>query len=191
MWGHLQDNSWLSKEISYRGYKEICSAEKKQVNLASANQWFFMVRGQFLVPIPRTMFPDINMKGRYPAMSMDWEVLTKFFSNNNIQPVWLDCTNDYGTFDPQLGKWDGCMGKVWGTEYCMWWWLSLIITRLKEMKPTLSPHMTGAVSTFDHMCQCVHQDLLLLRRVFGSLNIQKKLHQSGILWRYLIRYPGH
>ena len=102
----------ITKEVSHRGYKEICSGEKKQVNLASATQWFFIVRGQYLVPIPRTMFPDINIRGAYPAMTMDWEVLYKFFSNNNIQPFWLDCTEDYGILDPELGEWDGCMGQV-------------------------------------------------------------------------------
>ena len=49
--------------------------------------------------------------GAYGYMSKDWEVLSKFFSFQNIEPNWLDCDTP-GYFDDETGEWTGCMGKV-------------------------------------------------------------------------------
>ena len=50
--------------------------------------------------------------GKYTAMSLDWEILSKFFSMYTIEPNWLDCNLTYGWYDEELGGWTGCVGKV-------------------------------------------------------------------------------
>ena len=107
----------ISMEISYKSYTEICSGEKKKVNLGyMGNRWFFKVKNNSLVHTPRDL--DDYITGRYSNMPYDWEVLSKFFSIHNIEQNWLFCNYSYGI----------CTGKVWGTEYWMLW-LSQILDR--------------------------------------------------------------
>ena len=101
----------ISKDISFKSYKEICSGEKKKANLGYWGDWWdFEVENNSLVHIAR----DIGnyVYGRYSAMPYDWEVLSKFFSINNIEPNWLHCNFSYGHYDEELGGWTGCMGQV-------------------------------------------------------------------------------
>ena len=105
----------ISKEISYKSYKEICSGEKKKVNLGYNSIYFndqpiFEVENNTLIPYPRKL--EDNIFGIYSAMAYDWEVLSKFFSLHNIEPNWLDCGYSWGWYDEELGGWTGCMGKV-------------------------------------------------------------------------------
>ena len=103
----------ISKEISYRSYKEICSGEKTKVNLGYART--SMVEKNSLVHAPRAL--DHYIHGKYPAMAYNWEVLSKFISIHNIEPNWLNCDSTWGSYDDELGGWTGCMGKVCGTEW--------------------------------------------------------------------------
>ena len=101
----------ISKEISYKNYKEICSGEPKKVNLGYWGNWMsFKVENNSLVHIPRV--PVDMAHGKSSSMSYDWEVLSKFFSIHNIEPNWLDCNYTSGWYDEELGGWTGCMGKV-------------------------------------------------------------------------------
>ena len=100
-----------SKEISSKSYKEICSGEKKKVNLGYWGDYDGMkVENNSMVHIPREL--KDHMHGRFSAMPFDWEVLSKFFSIHNIEPNWLDCHFTYGHYDEEMGGWTGCMGKV-------------------------------------------------------------------------------
>ena len=97
--------------MSYKSYKEICSGEKKKVNLGYWGNWdFFKVENNSLVHIPRML--ESYIYGEWSQMPYDWEVLSKFVSNQNIEPNWLDCNFTYGWYDEDLGGWTGCMGKV-------------------------------------------------------------------------------
>ena len=101
----------ISKEISYKSYKEICSGESKKVNLGY--NWaggVFEVVNNSLVHLLRE--PEHYMHGKYWAMAYDWEVLSKFFSIYNIEPNWLDCNFSSGHYDEDLGGWTGCLGQV-------------------------------------------------------------------------------
>ena len=102
----------ISKEISYKSYKEICSGETKKVNLGYADNNFkgFLVENNSLVHIPRDREDSIH--GKYSALSYEWEVLSSFFSIHNIEPNLLDCNYTYGHYDEELGEWTGCIGKV-------------------------------------------------------------------------------
>ena len=77
----------ISKEIDYKSYKEICSGEKKKVNLGYWGNWkeygsyFFQVENNSMVHNPRIlvkkeMTHDYYIHGSYSTMSMEWEVLT-------------------------------------------------------------------------------------------------------------------
>ena len=106
----------ISKEISYQSYKEICSGEKKKVNLGHwGNSKVFKVENNSLVHIPRELKDYIH--GQSSVMPHYWEVLSKFFSMHSIEPNWLHCNFDAGHYDETLGGWTGCMGQVCGTEY--------------------------------------------------------------------------
>ena len=100
----------ISKEVSWKSYKEICSGEKKKVNVGFNNMNKHLQNNSLVVPGPRN--PENYIYGIYSQMSLDWEVLSKFFSIHNIQANWLDCHGSYGHFDKDQGGWTGCMGKV-------------------------------------------------------------------------------
>ena len=102
----------ISKEISYKSYKEICSGEKKKINLGYLGNWknIWEVEKNSIVHIPRK--PNDYIHGKSSNMPLDWEVLSKFFSNNNAEPELVDCENTYGWYDKQMGEWTGCVGKV-------------------------------------------------------------------------------
>lgn len=106
----------LSKDIPYKSFKEICSGEPKKVNLGYFGDWgHFKVENNSLVHTPRAATPriaDEYIHGKRSNMPMDWEVLSKFFSNYNIEPNWLDCNFITGDYDEELGGWTGCIGQV-------------------------------------------------------------------------------
>ena len=101
----------ISKDSRFKSYKEICSGEKKKVNLGYWGNYFdFKVENKSLVHIPRTL--DDNIPGTSSVMPYEWEVLSKFFLTHNIEPNWLHCNFSAGHYDDELGGWTGCMGKV-------------------------------------------------------------------------------
>ena len=104
-------NVLISKEISYKSFKEICIGEKKKVNLGHWGNWAGMkVENNSLVHIPRIL--EDYIYGKASNMPFDWEVLSKFFSIHNIEPNWLHCNWTFGYYDDELGGWTGCVGKV-------------------------------------------------------------------------------
>ena len=102
---------WISGEIRYKSYKEICGGEPKKVNLGYwGNRAALKVENNSLIHSPRVLKQYI--RGKYSNMIHNWEVLSKFFSFHNIEPNWLYCNKTYGWYDYELGGWTGCMGKV-------------------------------------------------------------------------------
>ena len=104
----------ISKEIGYQSFKELCSGEKKKVNLGFATS--LITRGKAgnnkLYHYHRK-YPKYNpIKGRYTYISWYFEVFSKFFSIHNIDDFWVDCESGYGSYNDDLGEWTGCMGKV-------------------------------------------------------------------------------
>ena len=103
-------NVLISKKISYKSYKEICSGEKTQVNLGFNNDYNILkVENNTLKPYPPV---GTHLFGERSEVSYDWEVLSKFFSIHNIEPNWLDCEYSWGWYDEEQGGWTGCVGKV-------------------------------------------------------------------------------
>ena len=99
----------ISKQISYKSFKEICSGEKKKVNLGFNNDPLFMtVKNNSITSTP----PQSYIKGKESWFSQTWEIFTKFFSLHNIEPNWLNCDMIWGWYDEDLGGWTGCLGKV-------------------------------------------------------------------------------
>ena len=107
----------ISKETSWKSYKEICSGEPKKVNLGYNNDYdmkrpkfsLMKVENNTLMPYPPL---GTYLYGEKSALSYNWEVLFKFFSIQNIEPNWLNCDYTWGWYDEDLGGWTGCMGKV-------------------------------------------------------------------------------
>ena len=100
----------ISKEVSWKSYKEICSGEPKKVNLGYNNDPIISIvenNTHLQKPQQDHIYGEIRS-----AMSYNWEVLSKFFSIHNIEPNWLDCDYTYGHYDDELGGWTGCVGKV-------------------------------------------------------------------------------
>ena len=100
----------ISKEIEYKSYKDICSGEKKIVNIGFNNDENYMIveNKTLVMGIPKQKY----IYADWPQLSEDWEVLSTFFSIHNIEPNWLDCGFSWGWYDEELGGWTGCMGKV-------------------------------------------------------------------------------
>ena len=99
----------ISRVIKVPAFKDICREEKKRVKLGHLNMRDFLkVENNALMPYPKQDF----IFGQQSKMSHDWEVLSFFFSIHNVEPTWLDCDNDAGAYDEDLGGWTGCMGKV-------------------------------------------------------------------------------
>ena len=104
-------NVLISKEISYKSFNEICIGEKKKVNLGYWGNWgAFKVENNSLVPSARDTYNYIY--GYASTLPLDFEVLSKFFSIQNVEPNWLHCNFTYGYYDEELGGWTGCVGKV-------------------------------------------------------------------------------
>ena len=102
----------IGKEVGYKSYKEICSGEKKKVNLGFNNYpGTLEVENNTLLPRPPRYFSDY-IHGRRSRMPHNWEVLSTFFSNYNIEPNWVDCKGTWGWYDEELGGFTGCIGKV-------------------------------------------------------------------------------
>ena len=110
-------NVLISKEISYKSYKEICSGEPKKVNLGYNNDYnmqkpeisLMKVENNTLMPYPPH---GTHLYGEISAVSYVWEILSKFLTVHNIEPNWLDCHFSWGWYSQELGGWTGCMGKV-------------------------------------------------------------------------------
>ena len=98
----------ISKEITYKSYKEMCSGEKKKVNLGYNDDYYVKNNSLKL----ETRVPVKYIHGVYSTMTLNWEVLYKFFVIHNIEPNWLNCNYTYGHYDDDLGGWTGCVGKV-------------------------------------------------------------------------------
>ena len=96
---HTTHEVLISKEVSWKTYKEICNGEPRKVNLGYViNPFrFFKIENNSLVHIPRG--PKAYMYGHSPEMALNWEVLSMFFSIHNIEPNWLDCNYTYGWMD--------------------------------------------------------------------------------------------
>ena len=78
----------ISKEISYKSYKEICSGEPKKVNLGYNNAYKVLkVENSKLMPHPPL---GTYLYGEISQLSYNWEIISKFFSMHNIEPIWLD-----------------------------------------------------------------------------------------------------
>ena len=104
-------NVLISKEVSYKSYKEICSGEPKKVNLGFNNDRDILkVENKSIVHTHRNL--KVGIHGLYTSMPYEWEILSKFFSMHNIEPNWLNCNYTWGWYDEDLGGWTGCMGKV-------------------------------------------------------------------------------
>ena len=100
----------ISKEISYKSYKDICSGEKKKVNLGYNNDYNILkVENNTLMPYPPH---GTHLHGEISAVSYVWEILSTFISIHNIEPNWLNCGFSWGWYSAELGGWTGCMGKV-------------------------------------------------------------------------------
>ena len=99
----------ISREVKVASHKEICGGEKRKVHLGYNNDPVYMtVENNKLLQHP----PNRALKGDSSFISRLWEVLDKFFSTYNINPIWHDCNWSWGWYDEKQGAWTGCMGKV-------------------------------------------------------------------------------
>ena len=71
----------ISREVKVPSYKEICGEEKIRVHLGY-NNWLMTVENNKLLQDTKR-WP----KGITSAISVEWEVLSKFFSLYNIEPI--------------------------------------------------------------------------------------------------------
>ena len=100
----------ISRDVKVASYKEICGGEKVRVYLGYNNDPGLMtVEDNKLLQDPPIRLVN---KGERSEISWAWELLYKFFSAYNIEPIWLNCHFSWGWYDEEQGAWTGCMGKV-------------------------------------------------------------------------------
>ena len=97
----------ISREVKVPRYEEICVGEKIRAHLVYNSYYKMIVKNNKLLKTPPR---DPNGENR--SISQFWEVLTKFFSLHNIEPIWHNCNLVFGHYDKEQGAWTGCMGKV-------------------------------------------------------------------------------
>ena len=98
----------ISREVEVARYKDVCGREKRRVNIGYRNSLNFMkVENNKLQDYPKGMTHKIDISD-----ATIWEIFTKFFSTQKIEPNWLNCHSVAGHYDEDLGGWTGCMGKV-------------------------------------------------------------------------------
>ena len=103
-------NVLISKEVRVKSYKEICSGEKKKVNLGHWGNWGgFIVKNNSIVHLPKPRGHYIH--GSFSTMAYEWEIFSTFFSTHNIEQNWLFYNYTYG-FTLGNGSFSGCIGKV-------------------------------------------------------------------------------
>ena len=99
----------ISREVKVPSYKEICGGEKIRVHLGYNNDKNILkVEDNKLLQDP----PNREIMGWSSYLPQVWEVLSKFFSLYNIEPIWLNCGFSWGHYDEEKGAWTGCVGKV-------------------------------------------------------------------------------
>ena len=102
----------ISKEVKVASYEEICDGEKRRVYFGYNNMAGLTVVDNKLQQAPLYDNDGKRMNGDSSIISREWEILNKFISNHNIEPIWLDCLRNWGRYDKELKGWTGCMGKV-------------------------------------------------------------------------------
>ena len=48
----------------------------------------------------------------YPASSWTWEILSSFFANHQLTPIFIDCNDTSGWRDKDTGLWNGAVALV-------------------------------------------------------------------------------
>ena len=112
----------ISKEISWKSFKEICSGEPRKVNLAYNNVPFTLLveNNSTLLEKPDACYPlttDMSWAcvwENFPALTREWELLGMFFAFHNIEPNWSDGNGTWVGKDKETGIYEpsGLMGKV-------------------------------------------------------------------------------
>ena len=98
----------ISREVKVPSYKAICGGEKIRVHLGYNDELDILkVENNTLLP-----YPSYRTPWGGSILSWDWEVLDKFISLYNIEPIWLNCNFSWGHYDKEQGGWTGCIGKV-------------------------------------------------------------------------------
>ena len=109
---HTTHDVLISKEVSWKSYKEICRWEPKKVNLGYIDVMKDILWVENNTLLEKEKDFDELIYGLYPHLASHFEILSKFFSIHNIEPNWLDCNSTWGWFDEDMGGWTGCVGKV-------------------------------------------------------------------------------
>ena len=98
----------ISREVEVPTFREVCQ-EKTRVNIAyNDDKGIFKVEDNQMSESP----PIKPIRGESTQIAQDWEILETFFSLHNIEPHWDNCHYVWGWYEPDLGSWTGCMGKV-------------------------------------------------------------------------------
>ena len=106
---HTTHEVLISKEISYRSYKEICRGEPKKVNFGYNNSpKSFKAENNTLMP-----YPPIGtfLFGEISKLSFDWEVKfsTSFSQSTTLNPTGWTVTTP---MDGLMSIWEGGLA-VW------------------------------------------------------------------------------
>ena len=97
----------ISREVKVASYKETCGEEKIRVNIGYNLSYLRVTDGKLV------QYPAGRIRSWIATQLVhNWEILFPFFSNYNIDPIWLHCFWTWGHYDWEKEGWTGCVGKV-------------------------------------------------------------------------------
>ena len=104
----------MYRDGTVEGNKEIdqlCSVKSKHQTRIAFNPSYgaISVHNNEMVRWPVTW--PMTRSGASSQIPQDWEILTPFLINNNIEPVWVE-VYDHNILDQETGEWGGELGKV-------------------------------------------------------------------------------
>ena len=102
---HMRDNGEVDDG---KVWGDLC--REKRVNIAYNNYPGLFEVNEDTGEMVR--YPVKPVPGVYEYIPYDWEILETFFLNNDIIPAWINCHYTWGSYDKELGKWTGAVGKV-------------------------------------------------------------------------------
>ena len=104
-----------------------------------------------------------------------WEILSGFFDNNGLTPIFIDCNGTSGSLDEDTGLWNGAVAMV----NLLYFLFLIIIFRFRTMRQILVLEALDAVMLEVLLLHALLQLILSLNA--GFLKLLEDFHQQQIL----------
>ena len=100
VWGDLcrEKRIYIAYNLAYSGLLEVDDGKLVLQSRQKVFKW-----GDGVVE---------NRRFGQDKIALPWEIFHSFFTNHDIDPVWINCDFTLSKYDEELGMWTGAVGKV-------------------------------------------------------------------------------